>query len=162
MALKVSSHRGVKIYNCSAGKTLPQWLQQHSKQEIKAGSLRYNAGFVMYVCMCMCVHVCIYVCVCVYVCVCMYVCMYMCMCVNADFRKRLELLQDFTFPVASLRIKCSKDGQYIAVAGIMCVYVCVCVVCVCVCVCVYMHVCVCVCVCVCACMCVCVFCCAYV
>mmetsp|Transcript_7982 Transcript_7982/g.17782 ORF Transcript_7982/g.17782 Transcript_7982/m.17782 type:complete len:543 (-) Transcript_7982:9-1637(-) len=37
---------------------------------------------------------------------------------NDDFRKRIELLQDFEFSVASSRVKVARDGQHIIATGI--------------------------------------------
>ncbi len=37
---------------------------------------------------------------------------------NEDYRRRIELIQDFSFPAASTRIKMSKDGNFIAAAGV--------------------------------------------
>jgi len=42
-ALKVSTLHGVKIYNCSAGRTLPQWYDEAQKKGGK--SLRYNREY---------------------------------------------------------------------------------------------------------------------
>jgi ribosome biogenesis protein ENP2 len=55
----------VKIYNCAAGKTVPEWMEDAKK---KHKSLRYDQ----------------------------------------EFRNRLELIQDFTFPQTSQKIKISK------------------------------------------------------
>lgn len=44
-ALKVSTLGGVKIYNCSAGKTLPQWYEEAKNKNDRRGSLRYNQEF---------------------------------------------------------------------------------------------------------------------
>lgn len=38
--------------------------------------------------------------------------------VLAEFRGRIELIQDFDFPAASTRIKMSRDGQFIGVCGV--------------------------------------------
>jgi hypothetical protein len=40
--LKVTSLNDVKVYNCSAGKTTPQWLEDGGNKNSKA--LRYNQG----------------------------------------------------------------------------------------------------------------------
>ena len=34
-----------------------------------------------------------------------------------DYRKRIELLQDFDFPTASQKVRVSPDAQYVIVAG---------------------------------------------
>ena len=57
-ALKVSSLNGVKVYNCTAGKTLPQWFEE-------AGNNRRSLRK------------------------------------NEDFRRRIELIQDFQFNTAA-------------------------------------------------------------
>lgn len=37
---------------------------------------------------------------------------------NAEYRERLELIQDFEFPTASSRVHISSDGEYIAASGV--------------------------------------------
>jgi ribosome biogenesis protein ENP2 len=64
----------VKVYNVSAGKTLPEWTEEKKKKNI---SLRYNE----------------------------------------EYRRRIELIHDFNFPVASNRLKITPDGQFIAAIG---------------------------------------------
>ncbi|KMS93297.1 hypothetical protein BVRB_032900, partial [Beta vulgaris subsp. vulgaris] len=76
MALAVSALNGVKVYNLSAGKTLPEWQAQAGGAG--AGTLRYND----------------------------------------EFRRRLELIQDLTFPTASTQIAMSADGQYVVACGL--------------------------------------------
>lgn len=75
MALKVSALNGVKVYNCSAGKTTPQWMEDSIKKNI---SLRYND----------------------------------------EFRRRIDLIQDFQFPEASTSIQMTRNDGYIGCAGI--------------------------------------------
>ncbi|CAM9864063.1 unnamed protein product, partial [Laminaria digitata] len=36
---------------------------------------------------------------------------------DVDYRRRIELLQDFDFPTASQKVRVSPDGQYVIVAG---------------------------------------------
>lgn len=72
--LPVSALQGIKVYNLSAGKTLPQWLEDAHKKKM---SLRYNF----------------------------------------DFRSRIELIQDFSFPTASFKIEASPDGKYLLASG---------------------------------------------
>lgn len=36
---------------------------------------------------------------------------------DVDYRRRIELLQDFDFPTASQKVCASPDGQYVIVAG---------------------------------------------
>eukprot|EP00736_Rhodelphis_marinus_P005260 Rmarinus@m.21243 len=71
-SVAVSTFSGVKVYNFSSGKTLPEWLKNKSKK-----SLKYNE----------------------------------------DFRRRIEVIQDFQFPTACDRVKASADGQYIFATG---------------------------------------------
>ncbi|KDO31790.1 hypothetical protein SPRG_03710 [Saprolegnia parasitica CBS 223.65] len=66
--LSAQSLNGVKVYNLSAGKTLPQWLAQKTKKALSR---------------------------------------------DEDYRRRLELVQDFTFPTASHCVTMSPDGNYI-------------------------------------------------
>ncbi|KUF97727.1 Peptide deformylase 2 [Phytophthora nicotianae] len=73
-ALAASSLNGVKIYNLSSGKTLPQWLAE------KGGSRKALAK-------------------------------------DEDYRRRVELLQDFHFPASSQRIRMSSDGNYVVATG---------------------------------------------
>jgi hypothetical protein len=35
MALKVTSSNGVKVYNCTAGKSTPQWYEDSAKKNSK-------------------------------------------------------------------------------------------------------------------------------
>jgi ribosome biogenesis protein ENP2 len=37
---------------------------------------------------------------------------------NEDYRRRIELIQDFDFPITGNNIKMSRDGQYILATGI--------------------------------------------
>jgi len=74
LPLKVSSLNGVKVYNCTAGKTTPEWFDLYKGRE---GALRYNE----------------------------------------EFRRRIELIQDFEFPTSCSVIRVSPDGRYIAAAG---------------------------------------------
>ena len=76
-ALKVTTLGGVKIYNCSAGKTLPQWYEEAKKRK-GGGSLRYDQ----------------------------------------EYRTRIELIQDFTFPTASGKVKSSADGRFLVATGV--------------------------------------------
>ena len=36
---------------------------------------------------------------------------------DVEYRRRIELLQDFDFPTASQRVQASADGQYVIVTG---------------------------------------------
>ncbi|KAF4322196.1 hypothetical protein G195_003523 [Phytophthora kernoviae 00238/432] len=74
-ALAASSLNGVKIYNLSSGKTLPQWMAE------KGGSRKALAK-------------------------------------DEDYRRRVELLQDFHFPAGSQRVKMSSDGHYVVATGL--------------------------------------------
>jgi len=73
--MQVTEFNDVKVYNLSAGKSLPQFFQDAQK---KKQSLRYNE----------------------------------------DFRRRLDLIQDFEFNTASARVRVSPDGEFIAATGI--------------------------------------------
>ncbi|MEW5309813.1 MAG: hypothetical protein WDW38_001668 [Sanguina aurantia] len=72
MTLKVSAPDGVKVYNVTSGKTLPQWLSEGKKRSLRK---------------------------------------------DEDYRRRLELIQDFGFPAACQRIKASPDHNYIFATG---------------------------------------------
>eukprot|EP00474_Spongospora_subterranea_P010970 CRZ11428.1 hypothetical protein [Spongospora subterranea] len=76
MALAYSALNGVKVYNLSAGKTLPEWLD--STKTASNRTLRYND----------------------------------------EFRRRLELVQNFDFPTASTHICLSPDQRYIVACGV--------------------------------------------
>ena len=87
----------VKVYDISSGKTAPQWYEESTKK--KAGSLRYNEGE-RKTCSAsapaarlLSVHW------------------------LAEFRRRIELIQDFTFPERATRVKMSRDGKYVAACG---------------------------------------------
>lgn len=74
MALAVTFLNDVPVYNLSAGKSLPQFMEDAKN---KGTSLRYNE----------------------------------------EFRKRVELIQDFEYPISSHKVKCSKGGQHICSVG---------------------------------------------
>lgn len=72
MSMKVATFNDCKVYNLSAGKTMPQWLSDSKKRSL----------------------------------------------LNDDeYRKRLELIQDFEMTVASQCIKMTNDGEHIIVTG---------------------------------------------
>jgi len=73
--MQVTEYNDIKVYNLSAGKSLPQWLEEAHK---KKQSLRQNE----------------------------------------DFKKRIDLIQDFEFNVASSRVRVTPDGQHILATGI--------------------------------------------
>uniref|UniRef100_A0A0G4I4Y4 NUC153 domain-containing protein n=1 Tax=Chromera velia CCMP2878 TaxID=1169474 RepID=A0A0G4I4Y4_9ALVE len=73
--LKSLNVNGVKVYNLSAGKTLPQFLDDAQKN---SKSLKKNE----------------------------------------DFRRRIELIQHFDFPIASQKVAVSENQQFIAAVGI--------------------------------------------
>eukprot|EP00931_Biecheleriopsis_adriatica_P041216 TRINITY_DN23588_c0_g1_i1.p1 TRINITY_DN23588_c0_g1~~TRINITY_DN23588_c0_g1_i1.p1 ORF type:complete len:540 (-),score=149.68 TRINITY_DN23588_c0_g1_i1:117-1736(-) len=73
--MQVTEFNDIKVYNLSAGKSLPQWLEEAQK---KKQSLRENE----------------------------------------DFKKRIDLIQDFEFNVASSRVRVTPDGEYILATGI--------------------------------------------
>ncbi|CBJ33561.1 conserved unknown protein [Ectocarpus siliculosus] len=70
--MQVSTFHGVKIYNLSSGKTLPQWLSEKKRRSLSK---------------------------------------------DVEYRRRIELLQDFDFPTASQKVCVSPDAQYVIVAG---------------------------------------------
>jgi len=72
--MQVTEHNDVKVYNLSAGKSLPEFFEEARK---KNKSLRFDE----------------------------------------DFRKRIDLIQDFEFNIASSCIRISPDGECIAAAG---------------------------------------------
>ncbi|TDH73043.1 hypothetical protein CCR75_000012 [Bremia lactucae] len=74
-ALAASSLNGVKIYNLSSGKTLPQWLAE------KGGNRKALAK-------------------------------------DEEYRRRVELLQDFHFRAGSQRVRMSPDGNYVVATGL--------------------------------------------
>mmetsp|Transcript_42871 Transcript_42871/g.127034 ORF Transcript_42871/g.127034 Transcript_42871/m.127034 type:complete len:539 (+) Transcript_42871:99-1715(+) len=73
--MQVTTHNDVKVYNLSAGKSLPQFLEDARK---KQQSLRYDD----------------------------------------DFRRRIDLIQDFEFPITSGKVRVSPDGEYICASGV--------------------------------------------
>jgi len=75
MAMKVTELNDVKVYNLTAGKSLPQWMAEAKSQN---KSLKYDE----------------------------------------DFRRRIDIVQDFEFKVASGRVAVSRDGNYFAATGI--------------------------------------------
>lgn len=64
----------VKVYNVSAGKSMPEWAEEKRKTGM---SLRYND----------------------------------------EYRKRIELIQDFDMPTSSSQVKISPNGKYIFATG---------------------------------------------
>lgn len=73
--MQVTEYNDIKVYNLSAGKSLPQWLAEAQK---KKQSLRHNE----------------------------------------DFKKRIDLIQDFEFNVASSRVRISANGEHVMATGI--------------------------------------------
>lgn len=71
----ISEINGIKIYNLSAGKTLPQFLEEANKRK---KSLKYDQ----------------------------------------EYRRRIELIQDFDFPIASTQVQVSPNQLYIIATGI--------------------------------------------
>jgi len=39
------------------------------------------------------------------------------LCPNIEWRHRIELIQDFEFPEASLKIRTTRDGKYVMATG---------------------------------------------
>ncbi|KAF4524319.1 hypothetical protein B566_EDAN005377 [Ephemera danica] len=73
--MQVSDPNNVKIYNLSAGKSLPDWLSARKKQ--KAAKKK-----------------------------------------SGEYRRHIELIQDFDMPALSNNVRISPDGQYILATGI--------------------------------------------
>ncbi|EDV23405.1 uncharacterized protein TRIADDRAFT_50484 [Trichoplax adhaerens] len=71
--MQVSAPNDIKIYNLSAGKSLPEWLSERRRRSLVKRDI--------------------------------------------DLQRRIELIQDFTMPGVSHRIKVSRDGQYILATG---------------------------------------------
>ena len=70
--MSVETLNDVKVYNLSAGKTMPEWLDERQRRRIA----------------------------------------------NSDeFRQRVEIIQDFDFPVGSQRIQISRDNNYVVATG---------------------------------------------
>ena len=73
--MRVSTLNGVKIYDLSSGKSLPEYMEDAKKQKIKLKHL-------------------------------------------ADYRNRIDLIQDLDFKVASQRIRVSPDQNFIIASGV--------------------------------------------
>lgn len=72
--MEVQELQGIKIYNLSSGKTLPQWIEESKKKKL---TLKFNQ----------------------------------------EYRSRIELIQDMTFPVASQKCQVSPDGKFLITCG---------------------------------------------
>ena len=73
--MKLSTLNGVKIYDLSTGKSLPEYMEEAKKRNMKLKALD-------------------------------------------DYRNRIELIQDFDFPVAAHRVRVSPDSGYIVASGV--------------------------------------------
>ena len=73
--MRVSTLNGVKIYDLSAGKSLPEYMAEAKKRKVKLNQL-------------------------------------------AEYRNRIDLIQDLDFKISSQCIKVSKDQQYIVATGV--------------------------------------------
>lgn len=73
--MQVTELNDVKVYNLTAGKSLPQFIEEAKKT---SKSLRYNE----------------------------------------EYKKRIDIIQDFEFKVASARVKVSPNGRNIVASGI--------------------------------------------
>ncbi|XP_062506738.1 nucleolar protein 10-like [Corticium candelabrum] len=71
--MQVTNPNDVKIYNLSAGKSLPEWISERRRRALQKSDI--------------------------------------------EIQRRIQLLQDFEMPTASMRVKVSPDGQYIMAAG---------------------------------------------
>jgi hypothetical protein len=104
--LPTNPNSDIKIYNISSSKSLPEWLKENKKKSLKkdVGMVFFTYSFIfpsiafphLLLCLTHSLSLC------------------------ADYRKRIELLQDFEFSTASQRIKISRDGQYLAATGFFC------------------------------------------
>lgn len=70
--MKIATFNGVKVYNLTSDKSIPNWLSENKKRALAK---------------------------------------------DDDYRKRLELIQDFEMPTACSAIKMTRDGEHIIVAG---------------------------------------------
>ncbi len=73
--MRVTEARGVKVYDLSSGKSVPEYIEEAKKQRTKLKKM-------------------------------------------AEFRNRIELIQEFEFRSASQRVKATADGAYIHTVGI--------------------------------------------
>lgn len=69
----LDGRNNVKVYNLSAGKSLPEWLTERKRRKLAHK--------------------------------------------DVEFRRRIELIQDFTMPDVSGCVRVSRDGQYILATG---------------------------------------------
>jgi ribosome biogenesis protein ENP2 len=72
--MQVTTAGGVKVYNLSAGRSLPEWISERKRRSL----LKNDLGL----------------------------------------RRRIELLQDFSMPVAATGVQVTADGQYILTSGV--------------------------------------------
>ena len=103
--MQVSTANSVKVYNLSAGKSLPEWISERKRRTLlknDIGKLCTRAHLVMYI-QCRPISTYEYL---VKVCA-----------TIIGLRRRIELIQDFAMPVASTQVQTSADGQYILAAG---------------------------------------------
>lgn len=97
LTMKLASSSGVKVYNLSEGKSLPDWISEKKKR-----ALRKDSGKLSLLWESFSIEL-----------------------PALEFQRRIELIQDFEFRAASQKIKMSDDGQYILATGwFRSVYVC--------------------------------------
>jgi ribosome biogenesis protein ENP2 len=72
--MQVTTTNDVKVYNLSAGRSLPEWISERKRRTL----LKKDVGL----------------------------------------RRRIELIQDFSMPIASTGIQVTSDGQYILASGV--------------------------------------------
>ena len=71
--ISVQNLNGVKVYDLSSGKTMPQWLSESKRRQLSQ---------------------------------------------SAEYRHRVELLQDFRFPSGSQCLRMSRDGKFCIASGV--------------------------------------------
>lgn len=91
MVLQVTSVNDVKVYHVTSGKSIPEWIAIQKKK-----SLRYDQGTLLLILWLPLVLI----------------------DDGAEFRSRIELLQDFEFPGAALKIRQTADGAHLLAVGV--------------------------------------------
>lgn len=90
--MQVSTANSVKVYNLSAGKSLPEWISERKRRALLKTDIGKKSFSLI-------------------ICHCSYIILL------SGLRRRIELIQDFTMPVASTKVQTSPDGQYILATG---------------------------------------------
>lgn len=71
--MKVIETSAVKVYDVSAGKSLPEWIGERKRRQMQKADI--------------------------------------------ELRQRIELIQDFAMPTASLNVAATRDGAYVFATG---------------------------------------------